>query len=89
MTQLFRALAALPEDLGLTPSTHMAAHNRLHLQLQRSQHPLLPLDQACIPCVDVTCRQNAHIHKAKYSFIPISVLGITSVKQPLNCGLGA
>ena len=29
MAQYLRALAALPEDLGLIPSTHMAAYNCL------------------------------------------------------------
>lgn len=28
MAQRFRALTALPEDLGSVPSTHMAAHNQ-------------------------------------------------------------
>jgi hypothetical protein len=32
MAQCLRALAALPEDLGSIPSTHMAAHNCLQLQ---------------------------------------------------------
>jgi hypothetical protein len=32
MAQWLRALSALPEDPGLTPSSHMAAYN--HLQLQ-------------------------------------------------------
>lgn len=31
MTQWLRALAALPEDPGLIPSTHVAAHNSLEL----------------------------------------------------------
>jgi hypothetical protein len=29
MAQQLRALAALPEDLGLIPSTHIVAHNCL------------------------------------------------------------
>ena len=32
MSQLLRALAAIPEDLGSVSSTHMAAHNSLKLQ---------------------------------------------------------
>jgi hypothetical protein len=32
MTQKLRALAALAEDLGSAPSTHMAVHNSLQLQ---------------------------------------------------------
>jgi len=40
MAQLFRALAALPKDLGSIPSTHVAAYNLLWLQFQVIQ-PLL------------------------------------------------
>ena len=34
MAQLLRTLAALPEDPGSTPSTHMAAHNSLQFKIQ-------------------------------------------------------
>ena len=34
MAQWLGALTALPEDLGSIPSTHMAAHNCLKIQLQ-------------------------------------------------------
>jgi hypothetical protein len=36
MTQQLRALAAFPEDLGSTPSTHMEAHNHLNLSSRTS-----------------------------------------------------
>ena len=36
MAQWLRALAALPEDLGSTPSNHMVAHNCLSLDLMPS-----------------------------------------------------
>ena len=36
MAQWLRALTALPEDLGSTPSIHMAAHNCLQLELLSS-----------------------------------------------------
>ena len=39
--QGLRTLAALPEDPGLIPSTHMAAHISLQLQFQGIQWPLL------------------------------------------------
>lgn len=39
MVQQSKALAALPEDPGLTPSTHMVAHNTV--TVQGMQHPLL------------------------------------------------
>lgn len=38
MAQWLRAVAMLSEDLGLTPSTHMAAHNLL--QFQGIRYPL-------------------------------------------------
>jgi len=38
MAQQLRALAALAEDQGLVPNTHMHC---LQLQFQRIQHPLL------------------------------------------------
>lgn len=38
MAQQLRALAALPEDPGSVPSTHMAAHNCLKLQFQGIWH---------------------------------------------------
>ena len=41
MTQCLRALAALPENQGSSPSTHMAAHSYLQVQVQRIQLPLL------------------------------------------------
>jgi hypothetical protein len=34
MSQRLRALAALPEDTGSIPGTHMAAHRHLQLQFQ-------------------------------------------------------
>lgn len=34
MTQLFKALADLPVDLGLVHSTHVTAHNHPELQVQ-------------------------------------------------------
>ncbi|EGW04989.1 hypothetical protein I79_003494 [Cricetulus griseus] len=40
MAQQLRALVALPEDLGSSPSTHMAAYSHLQLQSQGIQHPL-------------------------------------------------
>ena len=36
MGQSLTALAALPEDPSLIPSTHTEAHNHLELQYQRS-----------------------------------------------------
>jgi hypothetical protein len=48
MAQQLRELAALPEDWGLIPSTHMAAHKSLELQLQRIRCPLLAsMDTIC------------------------------------------
>ena len=41
VTQWLRALAALPEDPGLIPSTHITAHNFLQLQVWEIQHILL------------------------------------------------
>lgn len=38
MAQQLRALGPLPQDPGLSPSTHMAAHNQLELQFQGIQH---------------------------------------------------
>jgi hypothetical protein len=38
MAQRLRALAALPEDLGSIPNTHMAAHNSLELLFQETQY---------------------------------------------------
>jgi hypothetical protein len=35
MNQWLKVLAALPEDVGSSPSRYMAAYNHLHLQLQR------------------------------------------------------
>jgi hypothetical protein len=37
MAQWLRALAALPEDLGSVPRTHVADHNHLELQLQSTK----------------------------------------------------
>jgi hypothetical protein len=34
MSQWLRVLAALPEDPGSIPSTHMIAHNCVYLQFQ-------------------------------------------------------
>ncbi|KAK7798640.1 hypothetical protein U0070_002731 [Myodes glareolus] len=36
MAQRLRALTALPEDPGLIPSTHMAAHNCLKMQFHEN-----------------------------------------------------
>ena len=48
MAQWLGALAALPEGLGLTPSTHMVAHNHLWTSSSRALNtlfwPLLSLD---------------------------------------------
>jgi hypothetical protein len=41
MAQWLRALALLPEDSGLIPSTHMMAHNHLQLQFQEIWYFLL------------------------------------------------
>ena len=40
MAQWLRTLAALPEDLGSIPRTHMTAHHPLELQSQGFLHPL-------------------------------------------------
>jgi hypothetical protein len=39
MAQWLRALAALPEDPSSIPSTHMADHNGLYLQIQGIGYP--------------------------------------------------
>jgi hypothetical protein len=41
LAQWLRALAVLPEDPGLIPSTHMVAYNHLQLQFQEVLCPLL------------------------------------------------
>jgi hypothetical protein len=41
MVQPLRALADIPEDLGLIANTHMVAHNHLQLQSQGIWCPLL------------------------------------------------
>jgi len=40
MAQQLGALAALAEDIGSIPSTHMTTHNHLSLQFQEIQCPL-------------------------------------------------
>ena len=41
MAQQLRALAALPEDMGSVPRTHIVAHKWLKIQVQGIQHSLL------------------------------------------------
>lgn len=48
--QWLRELAALGEDLGLVPSTHMMAHDHPELQLHRIQHALLRQHRAHMTC---------------------------------------
>jgi hypothetical protein len=50
----FRALTALPEDLGSIPSNHMAACNCL-----------TPVSEDITPRPRHTCRQNADAQKVK------------------------
>lgn len=40
IAQRLRELAALPKDSGSIPSTHVVAHNCLHLKFQEIQYPL-------------------------------------------------
>jgi hypothetical protein len=56
MTQLLRALAALPEDLDLIPSTDFMAHHRLQLQSKRF-NTVFWLPQALHVCGPQTCIQ--------------------------------
>jgi hypothetical protein len=50
--QPLRALAALPEDLGWIPSTHMEAHRVSNYR--DLCHPLLSLiDSAYLWCIDI------------------------------------
>lgn len=43
-----KALAALAKDQVCVPSTHVAVHNCLYLQLQEVKSPLLALEGTCI-----------------------------------------
>ena len=54
-----RGMAALPEDPGSIPITHMAAHNHLKLQFQGSD-ALFWLPQALYSCNTQTCAQAKH-----------------------------
>jgi hypothetical protein len=62
LVQRLRALAALAEDPGLIPSTHMVAHNHFKLYFQGIWHPLLATPG--IPCIDTHAGQ-ALINKIK------------------------
>ena len=42
MAQQLRVFAALPENLGTIPKTHMVAYDHLELQLQRIQRFWVP-----------------------------------------------
>ena len=49
MVQRLRAWAALPEDSGSIPGTHMAVHNYLSLQFQGIWHPHSDIHAGKIP----------------------------------------
>lgn len=57
-----RALAALVKNLGLIPSTDMAAHNGLQFQVQGLLHPLLTSVGSRQACGAQTCRQPKFPH---------------------------
>lgn len=61
MAHHLRDIDALAEDLGIIPSTHMAAYKHPSFQFQDVQHPLL-VHPCCIPrvCTAYTyaCIQN-------------------------------
>jgi hypothetical protein len=63
MAQWLRALAALPEDSGLSPSTHVALHSHPKLQ---SQEDLVTEDTDYVYTVHKhMCRKDTHTHKKK------------------------
>ena len=64
MTQQFRALAVLREDLDLIPSTHMVAHNCLYFQFQGIQLPLL-VSMGTIDTWYMPAKVNTHKVKIK------------------------
>lgn len=58
MAQCFRALAALPEDLGTLLSIHVAGISGLLLQFQGIRYPLLV-------SIDTMCTWHKDIHASK------------------------
>lgn len=59
--QKLRALAALPEDLGLIPGTHRVAHNYLYLQSQVIQQPILASESTAHTwCIDIYAGKTIH-----------------------------
>ena len=74
--QWLRALVAVSEDVGLVPSTHMAAHNHLCVTLVLGG-PMPSSDlcrhQACMWSTYTTCSQNIHTYKIKQIIKTIKV----------------
>lgn len=67
MTCWLRASAALAEDLGAVPSTHMVAHSLSQLQLQGIQFPIAtPLGPGMYVVHVQSCRCT-HIHINEYA----------------------
>jgi hypothetical protein len=65
MSQLLKALAALPKGQGLISSTYIAAYHRLTPVPEALMSPIgFGEHQACMQCIDKH-RQNAHTHKTK------------------------
>jgi hypothetical protein len=59
-------LVALPEDPGLIPSTHMAAHRHMLTLVPGDPTPSSGFNRHCMHVVHILkCRQNTHKHKIK------------------------
>lgn len=66
MAQCLKALDAPPEDVGLIPNTHLAAHNQLDLQFQEFHILFQPLWFLGMYLGHRhTWTQNIHTHKDK------------------------
>ena len=64
MSQQLRALAALAEDVGSVPSTHMMVYNHLLLMFQRAQYPILAsIGNRLAHSAQTYMQANTHSHK--------------------------
>lgn len=63
MSQQFRALTSLANDLSSNPSTHMEAHNHARMKFKRLWCPLWSLWHCTHVVHKHTCGQSTHEHK--------------------------
>lgn len=61
MSQWLKILAALVEDPGSVPRTHLTVYNCLQLQFQRSQYLLLAPQAPSMYTVHITHADKVHI----------------------------